>query len=98
MRAIAIAEGVPPEKIVVDRQGLSTRATVGNTASALGCTRCRVLAVSHDYHLPRIKLSYQQAGIDAYTVPADETRPLLALPWYMARETLALWAYAFRLA
>ncbi len=103
MRAWAISEGVPAAAVVMDRHGLTTRATVRNTRSALGYrtgegSPLRVLAVSHGYHLPRIKLSYQQQGIAAYTVPARETRTLVKLPWYMAREGLAFWAHALRLA
>jgi uncharacterized SAM-binding protein YcdF (DUF218 family) len=98
MRALAIAEGVADDRILVDRNGLDTRATVRNTQALLGPGHKRVLAVSHSYHLPRIKLSFQQQGGRAYTVPAHETRTLIRLPWYMARETLAFWAQAFHIA
>ena len=98
MRELAIAEGVSPEAIVVDRDGWTTRATVVNSRQLLGEGDVRVLAVSHSYHLPRIKLSYQQLGIRAYTVPAAETRTLVKLPWFMARESLAFWAHAFQFA
>ena len=33
----------------------------------------RVLVVSHFYHLPRVKLAYQRAGREVYTVPAKES-------------------------
>ncbi len=94
MRALAIEEGVPAEAIVLDPHGLDTRSTVRNS---LGHAR-RVIAVSHGYHLPRIKLTFQQLGGRAYTVPARETRTLIRLPFYMARESLAFWAHAFRVA
>jgi vancomycin permeability regulator SanA len=97
MRDLAIAEGVPATAVLLDRGGVDTRATVRNTTAFLGASP-RVLAVSHSYHLPRIKLSYQQEGVRAYTVPARESRPLLRLPWYMTRESLAWWAHAFELA
>jgi uncharacterized SAM-binding protein YcdF (DUF218 family) len=53
----------------------------------------RVLAVSHFYHLPRVKLSYQRAGREVYTVPAKETYLLRQMPYNMAREVAALWVY-----
>jgi len=41
-------------------------------------------------------MAFARAGIDVYTVPAEQTRILRALPYYMAREVAALWAYYFR--
>ena len=55
-----------------------------------------MLAVSHFYHLPRIKLTYQREGIDVYTVPAKETYMLRQTPYSVAREVLALWVYYLR--
>jgi hypothetical protein len=55
--------------------------------------RRRVLAVSHFYHLPRIKLSYQRAGFEVYTVPARQKYLLSQMPYNMAREVAAFWAY-----
>ena len=55
----------------------------------------RILAVSHFYHLPRVKLTYQRQGRDVYTVrpgsPID-SRPCRST-W---REVAALWAYYAR--
>lgn len=92
MRDYAISLGVPPEDIALDRMGLNTRATVINTAS----TDERLIAVSNFYHLPRIKMAYQQAGVEVLTMPADESRTLNALPYYLAREVAAWWAYHAR--
>jgi len=55
----------------------------------------RILAISHFYHLPRVKLAYQQEGWDVFTVPARSDRTLLKLPVFMARETVALFKYYF---
>lgn len=96
MRTLAIQLGVPANAIAVDRRGVNTEATVRATPGliAAGESRTpRVLAVSHFYHLPRIKLAYQRAGIDAYTVPATQQRPLRKLPYFVAREVAALAAY-----
>jgi hypothetical protein len=47
-----------------------------------------------DYHLPRIKMCYQRAGVEVFTVPAKESRLLRDRGFYMmAREIAAVWAY-----
>ncbi len=94
MRRYALAHGVPEEAIVCDRGGLNTQATVVNTTELLKTMGCRrVLAVSHFYHLPRIKMTYARAGLEVYTVPARERRRLRHLGAYMVREVAALWVY-----
>ena len=49
----------------------------------------RVLAVSHGFHLPRIKLACQRQSCEVYTVHARESYVLRALPYSLAREVLA---------
>lgn len=97
MRRMAVGLGVNPADIVVDTAGLNTRATARNTESmfhTLGARR--VLVVSHFYHLPRIKLSYQRDGFEVYTVPAKESYLLRQLPFNMLREVAAFWVYYFQ--
>lgn len=97
MRAMAIKLGVPSQAIILDTDGLSTRATVSNTCAifeSLGIRR--VLAVSHFYHLPRIKMSYQRRGLEVYTVPTKESYALTAMPYFVGREIAALWVYYLR--
>jgi len=53
----------------------------------------RVLVVSHFYHLPRLKLTYQRLGQEVWTVPAHESFVLRQMPVLIAREVLALWVY-----
>lgn len=94
MKNLAVDLGVPAEHILVDRDGLNTQSTVENTRPLIeehGFER--VMVVSHFYHLPRLKMTFQRAGVDVFTVPAEETVRLPEMPWYMARETVALWAY-----
>ncbi len=94
MRTMAIKLGVPAQAIILDKDGLSTQATVSNTCAIfknLGIRR--VLAVSHFYHLPRIKMSYQRQDREVYTVPAKESYTLTAMPYFVGRETAALWVY-----
>jgi uncharacterized SAM-binding protein YcdF (DUF218 family) len=94
MRRMAIDAGVPAEAILVDAQGANTRATVRHTTEILSRIGARkVLAVSHSYHLARVKMTYQQQGLEVYTVPADESYTLSAMPYYIAREVAAICAY-----
>ena len=97
MRAMAVKLGVPSQAIILDADGLTTRATVRNTCAmfeSLGIRR--VLAVSHFYHLPRIKMSYQRQDLEVYTVPAKESYTLTAMPYVVGREIAALWVYYLR--
>ena len=98
MKRMAIQLGIQPRDILVDEGGLNTQATVQDTEAI--CSRLhysRILVVSHFYHLPRIKLTYQRDGWDVFTVPAKETYLLRQMPYNMAREIAALWVYYFRL-
>ena len=97
MRRLAIRLGVPDEAIVLDPFGVNTDATVRHTGPLLVRLGARrVLAVSHFYHVPRIKMAYQRRGIEVRTVPAKESYVLRAMPYYMAREVAAMWAYYLR--
>jgi uncharacterized SAM-binding protein YcdF (DUF218 family) len=78
----------------MDKFGLNTAATVRNTVPMFRQWRAnRVLAVSHFYHLPRIKLAYQRAGFEVCTVPARQKYFLSQMPYNMAREVAAFWTY-----
>ena len=97
MRRLAEEWGVAAEDILTDEAGLNTRSTVRNTLPLFRRFGLRrVLAVSHFYHLPRVKLAYRHAGVEVYTVPAEESRTLARLPYYMVREVAALWFYYLR--
>ncbi len=95
MRRLAVAQGVPERAIVLDRGGLSTHDTVRNTTRLFPTLHVRrVLAVSHFYHLPRIKMSYNRAGWEVFTVPVEHPRqPPREFPFMLLRETAAVWAY-----
>lgn len=94
MRRVAMENGVPEAAILLDEDGVNTAATVHETSAIFRSHGFdRVLAVSHSYHLPRVKLAYQRAGVEVYTVPAVETRTLAKQPYFMAREVLALVRY-----
>ena len=98
MRRLAIRGGVPADRLILDAGGWNTRATVAHTAPLFRKRGFRrVLAVSHFYHLPRIKMAFWRAGVEVDTVPAQETRALLNLPYFMAREIAAFWCYYLRI-
>jgi len=94
MRDFAIQLGVPASAIELDRDGLSTQATVTNMADKFQkAARPRVLAVSNFYHLPRIKLCFRRAGWEVWTVPAKDSYRLYYQERFMLREVAALWWY-----
>ncbi len=94
MMALAIAQGVPESAIAIDTDGLDTQATARNTARLMQARKiAKAIAVSHGYHLPRVKLAFRQQGVEVYTVPAEQSRTLAAMPVYVAREIPALWVY-----
>jgi uncharacterized SAM-binding protein YcdF (DUF218 family) len=98
MRRLAMEKGVPESAIVLDEYGLTTDLSVQNAARLLGgSSHATILAVSHAWHLPRIKLRCQREGLVAYTVPADERgQRLRRTPYLVAREMAALWVYYLR--
>jgi hypothetical protein len=50
---------------------------VRNTMAFLHGRPATILAVSHFYHLPRIKMTFQRSGAGVFTVPAcAEFEPL----------------------
>lgn len=94
MRDLAVSMGVPARAIVRDPEGNDTRSTV-RTCAALCRTEgwCRLLAVSHGYHLARVKMTFERAGVAAvYTVPSRNSLGI-SYPRFMAREVAALWFY-----
>jgi vancomycin permeability regulator SanA len=97
MRRFATELGVNEKDIVLDTQGLSTQATVKNTIPLIEeLGGGRVLAVSHYFHLPRIKMTYQRGGVEVYTIPAKESYILRQTPLLLVRETAAWWLYYLR--
>ena len=96
MRRLALKLGVNPADILIDTAGRNSQATVNDTLPLFKQLHAqRVIVVSHFYHLPRIKMAYQRAGWDVYTVPARESH-FAGTPYMLAREVAALWVYYFR--
>jgi uncharacterized SAM-binding protein YcdF (DUF218 family) len=97
MRRLALDAGVPDDAIVLDRDGVSTRATAANAATMLLAEgRSTALVVSHAYHLPRAKVAFERRGVRAFTVPCTQRHAIPQMPWMVARELVAWWAYALR--
>ncbi|MFO0577427.1 MAG: YdcF family protein [Polyangia bacterium] len=98
MRALALRTGVRPQDMILDREGLNTQATVANTRSLFAQRGLqRILVVSDFTHLPRIKLTYQLAGQQVFTVPVRELPRPSQLLFQLGRETAAFWTYYFRM-
>lgn len=95
MRTIALAHGVPDAALLLDEDGVTTAASVDNVA-ALARARGwrRIFAVSHDYHLARIRLLGDRARVPLRTVPAEETCPAGWKAAACAREVVA-WSAAW---
>jgi uncharacterized SAM-binding protein YcdF (DUF218 family) len=97
MKRMAVSLGVRAGDVLLDKAGLNTQATARNTQPLFNQLHAsRVLVVSHFYHLPRIKLTYQRAGMEVFTVPAHESYILRQLPYNMLREVAAFWTYYLR--
>lgn len=91
MRDYAVSLGVPADAIELDPSGINTAATIDYLAQ--NHRDKRILAVSHFYHLPRVKLIAEQRGLRLTTSPARERYTLTQLPYNIAREIAAYWVY-----
>ncbi len=97
MKRIAVRAGVPEHAIVLDLKGATTRDTLDEVARLSKHNDwTRVLMVSHDYHLARIKLACKRRGIAGYTVPAVETVPWPGKPLAVMREITAFGWYVIK--
>lgn len=94
MRRLALEAGVPEEALVLDESGATSERSIAFAAAAAGERGWRrVLVVSHDYHLARLRLLAGRAGLEVATVPARESHPWPAKPWAVAREVVAYLAW-----
>ena len=90
MKEYAVSLGVPAAAILLDPQGVNTRATAANTVALMRMRHwSTVVGVSDDSHLPRVQLAFDQEGgrgIRAYTYPCrHELWPAADVLW-VARE------------
>ena len=97
MKALALSLGVDTGDIILDSNGHSTQETVRNSVALLDSIGAHsIIAVSHQYHLPRIKMTFQRKGISVYTSPAPDRSRHGRAPGQLAREVIAFWVYYMR--
>jgi uncharacterized SAM-binding protein YcdF (DUF218 family) len=89
MRRLALQGGVPESALGCDAAGLNSYATLANLKDR------DVVAVSHYYHLARIKLTAHRLGINCATSPCPMSRRLAREPFFVARECAAFMSYYF---
>lgn len=87
MRRLALRWGVRESALVLDSDGVNSYATLANLKSGA------VVAVSHYYHLARIKLTARRMGIACVTSPCAMSRRLAKEPYFVARECAAFVSY-----
>jgi uncharacterized SAM-binding protein YcdF (DUF218 family) len=87
MRRLALQGRVPESALVLDPDGVNSYATLANLKEK------DVVAVSHYYHLARIKLTARRMGIACATSPCPMTRRLAKEPYFVARECAAFVSY-----
>ena len=93
MAAGAVRLGVPDAAIRRDYEGFNTMLTARNLAPRFA-PGTRVIAVSHGFHLARVRLAFARASCEVVTVPADSPeRPLRSLTRLTARDAVGFWAY-----
>lgn len=89
MKRLALRWRVPEEAIVCDPDGVNSYATLANLKVR------NVVAVSHYYHLARIKLTARRMGIACVTSPCVMSQRLVKEPYFVARECAAFVSYYF---
>ncbi|MCL2808055.1 MAG: YdcF family protein [Coriobacteriia bacterium] len=94
MRDYAIERGIPPQSIIMDEYGDTTKDTARNTVASLqaaGITK--VATVSNFYHLARIKMLYLAEGMDVVTVPSQPNKDPRFPLFNIVREIPGWWYY-----
>jgi vancomycin permeability regulator SanA len=89
MHRLALEGRVPESALVLDPAGVNSYATLANLKER------DVVAVSHYYHLARIKLTAHRMGIACATSPCVMSRRLAKEPYFVARECAAFVSYYF---
>jgi vancomycin permeability regulator SanA len=97
MRRLAADAGIPDEAMILDQQADSTRGSITTAKEIMDEQGWdTALIVSDPFHIERSLLMAEDAGFEAYGVPALQS-PTYTVParrgFYTAREVLALWYY-----
>lgn len=93
MRKLATANGVPSNEVTVH---VLTKTAPRLVDAVRQAQPHRVLAVSHDMELPRLKLQLQHADHEVFTVPAAVTSPPPRRLQRVLKESAALWRASLR--
>lgn len=102
MAELMRARGIPDAALILDEDGVTTRATLRSVERLGGGRWSRILAVSSPFHVFRIVEEAQRRGLEALPCPAHRPAPadratrLRLLLWearQYAREVVAVWAY-----
>lgn len=94
MLKLALASGIPARDIIIDFHGHNTRYSAYDTAALVRSRHWKsVIAVSSDYHLPRIALAFGQLGIPVWTVAARRGIWRESNPWAVTRELVGYPVY-----
>lgn len=89
--------GVPENAVIIDNASATTRDSGVNVARIMKQRGYRTaLVVSQWFHVARTRLCLAQEGIETYAAPSSGNT-LVKEPWFVAREMIALPAYAVRL-
>jgi len=92
-----IARGVPPARVVRDRDGWTTLHTARNARALAERHGWRsVVVVSSYYHLLRCRLAFWRCGVPVAAAVAAPIRPTLKEPYALLREVAGLYAYLVR--
>jgi vancomycin permeability regulator SanA len=97
MRDALIRDGVPAERILVDRQGTTTFDSAVGAQALLAQKGLRsVVLVSQYYHLARARLAFARAGFGPVSIAHAPFGPELHEPWSLVREFLGYYFYRVR--
>lgn len=97
MKMLCLQQGVPEQDIILDPTGVNTRASVDAARKVMEANHWnKVVGVSDDWHLPRIQMTFDQAGMkDSSTFASEPKEWQQADPVALAREVAGLTVYAF---
>lgn len=97
MRDWLVEHGVPRAAIIVENESLTTRDSGVNVAALMQARGFKsALVVSQWFHVARTRLCLAQQGVETHAAPSGGNI-LVKEPYFVAREMLALPAYALRL-
>lgn len=94
MKREALRLGIPEDKLILDPLGINTRATVVNTLRIMKKMHyTSVVAVSNDFHLPRLRQAFAAEGVSAYTYACPTKAWSPVDPLWLSREMVGNLVY-----